>query len=236
MATATIRIKVASLQRERNYEILIRDGILEDLPVERLPLASTSSFFIVTDSNVARLYGSKLRDTLSESKRRVELVSFPAGEENKKIETASLVASKLSKLGADRSSMVIALGGGVVGDLAGFVASIYKRGIDYLQFPTTLLAQVDSSVGGKTGVDTPWGKNQLGTFHQPRGVLIDPLTLQTLPPQEVINGLAEIIKCAIIADREMFGQLSRLDKFGAGIPKEFIVDTCKIKAEVVSKD
>ncbi len=236
MATTKIRIRFASPPQEGSYQILIRDGILDDLPVEEPFFPKASHLFIVTDSNVVRLYGSKVRDALSEFNRRVELVSFPAGESHKRIETAFLVASKLSKLGADRRSMVIALGGGVVGDLAGFVASIYKRGIDYLQFPTTLLAQVDSSIGGKTGVDTPWGKNQLGTFHQPKGVVIDPLTLGTLPFQELINGLAEIIKCAIIADREMFDQLSRTDEVGAGILSGLIVNACKIKAEVVSVD
>ncbi len=236
MATTKIRIRFPSPQQGGSYQILIREGILDDLPVDEPFFPRVSDLFIVTDSRVGRLYGSRLRDTLSELNRRVELVSFPVGESHKRIGTAFLVASKLSKLGADRSSVIIALGGGVVGDLAGFVASIYKRGIDYLQFPTTLLAQVDSSIGGKTGVDTPWGKNQLGTFHQPKGVLIDPLTLETLPFQELINGLAEIIKCAIIADREMFDQLSRTDRVGAGILSGLIVTTCKIKARVVAVD
>ncbi len=236
MATTKIRIRFASPPQEGSYQILIRDGILDDLPVEEPFFPKASHLFIVTDSNVVRLYGGKVRDALSKFNRRVELVSFPAGESHKRIETAFLVASTLSKLGADRSSVVIALGGGVVGDLAGFVASIYKRGIDYLQFPTTLLAQVDSSIGGKTGVNTPWGKNQIGTFHQPKGVVIDPLALETLPFQELINGLAEIIKCAIIADREMFNQLSGTDKVDAGILSGLIVNACKIKAEVVSVD
>ncbi len=236
MATTKIKIKFASPHREGTYEIQIRDGILADLPVEEPSFSNASSLFVVTDSNVVRLYGKKVRDALSELSRRVELVSFPAGEAHKTIETAFRIASELSNLGADRSSVVVALGGGVVGDLAGFVASIYKRGIDYLQFPTTLLAQVDSSIGGKTGVNTAWGKNQIGTFHQPGVVIIDPQSLQTLPYQEMINGLAEIIKCAIISDREMFSQISRTDKIGPEILKGLIFKTCKIKAEVVSID
>ena len=107
----------------------------------------------------------------------------------------------MSDLGLDRRSVIVALGGGVVGDMVGFIASIFKRGIRYVQMPTTLLAQVDSSIGGKTGVDTSWGKNQLGSFYQPKAIFIDPSTLDTLPQSEVINGLGEMIKSGIIADR-----------------------------------
>jgi 3-dehydroquinate synthase len=236
--TRKVRIKVtfSSDDRNRGYEILIRDRILDDLAEGTLPLPNASSFVIVSDSNVSKLYGGKLLKGLSRVTKSAELVSFPAGEANKNVETAWKVASELSRLGADRKSMVIALGGGVVGDLAGFVASIYKRGVDYLQIPTTLLAQVDSSIGGKTGVDTTWGKNQLGTFHQPKGVFIDPQILLTLPPQEMLNGVAEITKCAVVADREMFSQLSKLTKFDSEIPREFIVRACRIKAGIVSKD
>ncbi|MDV3293646.1 MAG: 3-dehydroquinate synthase [Nitrososphaerales archaeon] len=233
----TVRVRVAfPPEAGRGYEVLIRDGILDDLAGGKFPLLDASSYFIVTDSKVYKLYGEKLRIGLSESKRRVGLVTFPAGEASKNLETAGLVASKLSKLGADRRSMLLALGGGVVGDLTGFVASIYKRGIDYIQLPTTLLAQVDSSIGGKTGIDTPWGKNQLGTFHQPRGVLTDPLALRTLPRREMLDGLAEIIKCAVIADRKMLDRLSALAESDSKITTDLIVDACKIKARVVSKD
>jgi 3-dehydroquinate synthase len=230
-----IRVTFSSDDRNRSYEILIRDRILDELIEGTLPLPNANSFIIVTDANVNKLYGSKLLKGLS-GVTKAGLVSFPAGEANKNIETAWKVASELSRLGADRRSVVIALGGGVVGDLAGFVASIYKRGVDYLQIPTTLLAQVDSSIGGKTGVDAPWGKNQLGTFHQPKGVFIDPRTLLTLPPHEILNGVAEIAKCAIVADREMFSQLSKLTKFDSDIPRKFIVRACRIKARIVSED
>lgn len=235
MRTARVRVAFPP-EAGRGYEVLIRDGVLDDLAGEKIPLPDASSYFIVTDSKVVKLYGEKMRVGLSGSKGRVEMVTFPAGEASKNLETAGLVASKLSKLGADRRSMLLALGGGVVGDLTGFVASIFKRGIDYIQLPTTLLAQVDSSIGGKTGVDTPWGKNQLGTFHQPRGVLTDPLTLRTLPRREMLDGLAEIIKCAVIADRKMLDRLSALVESNSKIATDLIVDTCKIKARVVSKD
>jgi len=236
MPTARIRVSLPYGGADRSYDVVIRDGILKELGSGRLPLPNGDSYYIVTDSTVARLYGRKLLNELSTTPPKVGIIIFPAGEASKKIETASTVASKLDRLGADRTSLILALGGGVVGDLAGFVASIYKRGIRYAQLPTTLLAQVDSSVGGKTGVDTRWGKNQLGTFHQPAGVLTDPLTLGTLPTAEIMNGLAEIVKCAIIADRDMLSELSNLTEFDSGTLRKFIFDTVRIKAEVVSKD
>lgn len=236
MPTTKVRVSLPSEGVDRSYEILIRDGILAQLGAGRLPLPEGNSYFIVTDSNVARLYGRKLHVALSRIEPKTGIITFPAGEASKNIETASTIASKLSRAGADRESVVLALGGGVVGDLAGFVASIYKRGVAYVQLPTTLLAQVDSSVGGKTGVDTQWGKNQLGTFHQPASVLTDPRTLSTLPSAEIMNGVAEVVKCAIIADREMFGQLRALTEFDSEIPRELIIDACRIKARVVSKD
>ncbi len=236
MPTARIRVSLPHGGADRSYDVVIRDGILKELGSGRLPLPNGDSYYIVTDSTVARLYGRKLLSELSRTHPKARIITFPAGEASKKIETATNVASKLDRLGADRASLILALGGGVVGDLAGFVASIYKRGIRYVQIPTTLLAQVDSSVGGKTGVDTRWGKNQLGTFHQPAGVLTDPLTLGTLPTAEIMNGLAEIVKCAIIADRDMLSELSNLTEFDSGTLRKFIVDAVRIKAEVVSKD
>jgi 3-dehydroquinate synthase len=169
----------------------------------------------------------------------VELLSFRAGEARKNVGTAWALASRLGALGAERGSVILALGGGVVGDVAGFVASVYKRGIGYVQIPTTLLAQVDSSIGGKTGVDAPWGKNQLGTFHQPLAVITDPTVLGTLPRREWINGLAEIVKCAVIADEGMFERISSLPAGfdgSSGIPVELIVGACRVKAGVVSRD
>jgi 3-dehydroquinate synthase len=236
MPTAKIRVSLPHEGADRSYHVVIRDGILKELGSGRLPLPDGDSYYIVTDSTVARLYGRKLFSELSRTHSKAGIITFPAGEASKKIETASAVASKLDRLGADRASVILALGGGVVGDLAGFVASIYKRGIRYIQLPTTLLAQVDSSVGGKTGVDTRWGKNQLGTFHQPVGVLTDPLTLGTLPPAGIMNGLTEIVKCAIIADRDMLSDLRNLSEFDSDTLRKFIVDAVRIKAEVVSKD
>jgi 3-dehydroquinate synthase len=236
MPTTRIRVNLPREGGDRSYEVLFRSGILGELSSGRLTLPEASSFFVVTDSNVAKLYGKRVLAGISSYGRKAEMVSFPAGEANKNIETAWSVAAKLSELGADRESLVLALGGGVVGDLAGFVASIYKRGIDFIQLPTTLLAQVDSSIGGKTGIDTPWGKNQVGTFHQPRQVMTDPLTLRTLPPGEKLNGLAEMIKCAVIASRGMFRRLAKVADFDSKIPDDVIINSCKIKARIVSED
>ena len=236
MGPTRIRVELSREDNDKSYDILIREGALSELGDGSLPPhTERSSYLIVTDSHVAKLYGKMVRSGLERLGRKVEMVSFPAGEANKNIETASTIASELSKLGADRESVILALGGGVVGDLAGFVASIYKRGIGYAQLPTTLLAQVDSSIGGKTGVDARWGKNQLGTFYQPLRVVTDPNTLKTLPHSEIVNGVAEMVKCAIVADREMFERISSLDGFDS-IPVELIVAACRIKAEVVSED
>ena len=169
----------------------------------------------------------------------MELLTFRGGEERKNVGTAWALASRLGALGAGRGSVIIALGGGVVGDVAGFVASIYKRGIGYVQIPTTLLAQVDSSIGGKTGVDAPWGKNQIGTFHQPLAVYTDPAVLGRLPRREWINGLAEIVKCAVVADEGMFERISSLPAGfdgSSGVRVELIVGACRVKADVVSRD
>ena len=236
MGIVRIRVPLPPGTEDRSYEILIREGLLDDLAEAEFPLPQASSVFIVTDSTVAKLYGEKLRAGLSRSGRAVGMVAFRAGEASKSIRTVWNIASRLSGLGADRESLLLALGGGVVGDLAGFVASVYKRGIGYVQLPTTLLAQVDSSIGGKTGVDAPWGKNQLGTFHQPSGVLTDPLVLKTLPPREILNCLAEIVKCAVVADRRMFERIAEQNGFQSEVPADFIVDACRIKADIVSKD
>ena len=231
--TATVRVDLSRGVGDRSYDVLIREGVLEELGAGSLRLPDAESYYVVTDSNVARLYGGRLRNGLSGQRRgRVELLSFRAGEARKNVGTAWA-------LGAERGSVILALGGGVVGDVAGFVASVYKRGIGYVQIPTTLLAQVDSSIGGKTGVDAPWGKNQLGTFHQPLAVITDPTVLGTLPRREWINGLAEIVKCAVIADEGMFERISSLPAGfdgSSGIPVELIVGACRVKAGVVSRD
>jgi len=197
-------------------------------------------WYILTDSNVSLLHGDRLLKVLRGNGLAAEIIEFAAGESSKTIATCIGLAEELLKRGADRSSGVIALGGGVVGDVAGFVASIYMRGIPCVQVPTTLLAQVDSSIGGKTGVDLPAGKNMLGTFLQPRAVFIDLAFLDTLPPREFTNGLAEIVKYGIIEDPELLAAIEEgaeaLQRRDPVFLERLVSTSCRIKKGVVEID
>ena len=233
MAPAALNI---SFERNRDKcTITIQNGILSRLASRREIFETASSICVITDDIVASLYASRVRNQLSRF-AKTSTVVFTHGEKSKTLKTSSVVASRMSDFGLDRKSIVVALGGGVVGDLAGFVSSIYKRGITYVQIPTTLLAQVDSSIGGKTGVDTDWGKNQLGTFYQPRAIFIDPETLDTLPHSEVINGLGEMVKSGIIYDARLFESIERLNSFKIDKLRNLIPQTCLVKTKVVAKD
>ena len=170
---------------------------------------------VVTDSNVDRLYGDKFVRSLEGEYARVERIVFPAGEKSKTLETSAELVRGFAALGLTRSDVAYALGGGVVGDLTGFAAATYMRGIDFIQVPTTLLAMVDSSIGGKTGVDIPEGKNLVGAFHLPKRIIRDVKFLETLPEKEMKNGLAEMIKTAVLFDEEMFAALRDLAAKGA---------------------
>lgn len=168
------------------------------------------------------------------------LLTIPHGEKSKSLKTAEKLLTTMTLLGFTRQDAVITLGGGVVGDLGGFIASVFMRGINYIHVPTTLLAMVDSSIGGKTGVDLATGKNLAGTFHQPKAVLIDQTVLKTLPKDEILNGAAEIIKCGVIADEPLFNLLEKdikkLLKLEKNITNKIITRCCKLKASIVSKD
>ena len=168
------------------------------------------SAVVVTDSNVDRLHGDRFVRSLEGRYARVERIVFPAGEKSKTLETYAELVRGFAALGLTRSDVAYALGGGVVGDLTGFAAATYMRGIDFIQVPTTLLAMVDSSIGGKTGVDIPEGKNLVGAFHLPKEIIRDVKFLETLPEKEMKNGLAEMIKTAILFDHEMFSVLEHL--------------------------
>ena len=218
----------------RSYHIEIGKEILKEIDFRQF---GASKYGIITDSNVKKLYGEDLQKFIQNQGLEVELFDFSAGENSKNWEVAGEIGRELVKKGFDRNSMIIALGGGVVGDLAGFVASLYERGIDYVQIPTTLLAQVDSSIGGKTGVNIPEGKNLFGSFYQPKAVFIDVEFLKTLPEEEMRNGLAEIIKYGMIRDSELFKYLEknysdRTDEFYLRIIK----NSCQIKAKIVEQD
>ncbi|MFH1714836.1 MAG: 3-dehydroquinate synthase [Elusimicrobiota bacterium] len=195
---------------------------------------------IITDENVNKLYTAKLESAIDEAGYFAVTKVIPAGEKYKNMDTVKIMYEECLAHNMDRGSIIIALGGGVVGDMAGFTASIYLRGIPFIQIPTTLLAQVDAGIGGKTGIDLPQGKNLIGTFYQPKFVWIDPNVLTTLDDKEYINGLAEVIKYGIIKDEKLFDYLKEnvkdvLEKNTNAL--EYILSACvKIKADVVAKD
>lgn len=202
--------------------------------------AKHQSLFLLTVSPVRRKWGKELLASLSSAGFTAKIVEMPNGEPHKKLATVEKLCEQLSRLGADRNSVIIAFGGGVVGDVAGLVASLYMRGVDLVQIPTTVLAQVDASIGGKTGVNLRAGKNLVGTFHHPSVVLIDPAVLSTLPEREFRAGLYEALKCGVIGKPELFLALENVDikKLRRDPVKlEWIItESVKLKAEVVSSD
>ena len=194
------------------YEILLERGLLSRAGEECAKLfAPGARAMIISDSNVYPLFGEKVAASLREAGFRVFSCTFPAGEQSKQLSTVEGFYRALAENHFTRSDFVVALGGGVTGDMAGFAAATFLRGIDFVQVPTSLLAQVDSSVGGKTGVDLPFGKNLVGAFHQPRLVLIDPDTLDALPPHFFADGMGEVIKYGCIRDKDLFENLKKQD-------------------------
>ena len=225
---------------ERSYEILLEPGSSRALGDRLKRLIDTAKVGIVTDRHVARHYLKPTVDSLKQAGFDPVAIVLPPGERTKTLATITRILDVLAAHKFERRSLVLALGGGVIGDLAGFAASIYQRGIPYVQVPTTLVAQVDSSVGGKTGVDHRLGKNLIGAFHQPKAVLIDPFLLHTLPRREWVAGLAEVIKYGIIADEALFSFLEasmpELLKLEGQAVMRAVARSCEIKAEVVAAD
>ncbi|SHO45671.1 3-dehydroquinate synthase [Desulfopila aestuarii] len=224
----------------RSYPIYVEQGCLERIGNDLARRNIGNRYAIITDTNVNSLYGEKLLEMLLSVGLKAKLFPFPAGEKSKTLFTVEALASRLALAGFDRHDAVIALGGGVTGDLAGFLASAYMRGIPFVQVPTTLLAQVDSSVGGKTGVDLPEGKNLFGAFYQPKAVYIDSNVLNTLPKEELLGGLAEVIKYGVIRDSEFFTFLEeyrrKILQLDQSVIQKLICRCCEIKAEVVAAD
>jgi 3-dehydroquinate synthase len=225
---------------QRSYVIRVGNGLLTLVGRECRRLGLGRRCAIITDENVAPRYAEAVEKSLMAAGFSPLRITLPAGEKSKSLKTVAACYDQLAAHRLERKSFIVALGGGVVGDLAGFVAATYLRGIALVQIPTTLLAQVDSSVGGKVGVNLKAGKNLVGSFHQPRLVLCDLTTLQTLPPRELRAGLAEVIKYGIIYDAALFRQLEkqmpRLLKLDAGLMGAVVARCCAIKAEVVSQD
>ncbi len=225
---------------DRAYPIFVQEGLLADIGADLKERKIGKRYVIIADDRVAELYGQAVVVSLEAVGLACDLITFPRGEENKNLTTIAGLTSRLAQLGVDRKDCLIALGGGVSGDITGFVAAIYMRGIPFVQIPTTLLAQVDSSVGGKTGVDIPEGKNLVGCFYQPRAVYIDSTVLQSLPPEELLNGLAEVIKYGVIYDADFFYFLNahreKIQALDLSVMEDVILRCCSIKAEVVEAD
>lgn len=219
-----------------NYSVIVLNGVLSSALNEIQKVGLTGKVAIISDSNVAPHYLVGLSEALKNSQYTVSEHIIPAGEASKSMSIATSVSQEMVQAGHDRGSFVIALGGGVVGDLAGFVASIFFRGIPFVQIPTTIVSQVDSSVGGKTGVNIPEGKNLLGAFHQPKLVLIDPEMLSTLPSREYREGYAEAIKHAAIRDPEMLKELNDMDLSQIPPSAELLAKNIAIKARIVEED
>ncbi|MBO0472727.1 3-dehydroquinate synthase [Enterococcus ureasiticus] len=221
-----------------SYDLTIEKGVLNGIGSWVKELWSPQKIVIITDTNVQPLYGELVQKSLKETGYEVATFVINAGEQSKSLSVAAEVYDFLADEGMTRSDGIIALGGGVVGDLAGFVASTYMRGLHFLQVPTTLLAQVDSSIGGKTAVNTKKAKNLVGTLAQPDGVLIDPATLDTLETRRIQEGIAEIIKSAAIADEKLWQKLDALtDELDLRAhATEIIAACCKIKRKVVEED
>jgi len=225
---------------ERSYPIYVAQGVLDRLPQVLRDLSAKSAVAVVTDTNVGPLYGDRVASLSREAGLRVAVCTLPAGEENKRLCHIEDLCGQFLEGGLDRSSLVIALGGGVVGDVAGFAAACYMRGIRHVQIPTSIVAQVDSSVGGKTAVDHPLAKNIIGAFHQPSAVLTDIDLLETLLDRELRAGLAEVIKHGVIADAALFEYLEQhADAILAKQPQALatpILESCRIKSAVVAED
>ena len=224
----------------RSYDIKIGSGLLAALGADCAALQLGRKCAVVSDTNVAPRYAKPALTSLKRAGFDPVLIAVPAGETAKRLKHVESCFNQLAKHRLERQSFIVALGGGVVGDLAGFVAASYLRGIPFVQVPTTLLAQVDSSVGGKTGVNLAAGKNLVGAFYQPRRVLCDLATFRTLPEREFRAGLAEVIKYGIIYDADLFARLERdmgkILRRDATVLAHIVARSCEIKADVVSQD
>ncbi|MBU4270663.1 MAG: 3-dehydroquinate synthase [Planctomycetes bacterium] len=235
-AAQTIRVNLA----ERSYDVEIGAGNLVDAGRFLVDRAKTTHVVLITDENVHKLHAMRAAESLGEQDIEVDVIVVDPGEQSKSPEAALSLWQGLLDLGADRRSVVAAVGGGVVGDLAGFVAATFARGLRFMQVPTSLLAQVDSSVGGKVGINLPEAKNIVGGFHQPIGVLVDIATLSTLPDREYLAGLAEAVKYGAALDAEFFGFLEQNAAVIVERKEEVLVSVvarcCRLKAEVVERD
>jgi 3-dehydroquinate synthase len=234
--TTTVRVQLS----ERSYDIEIGAGLLNSTGPFVAARARISHALVITDTNVNQPHAACVAKSLTEAGAHVDILVVEPGEQSKSVARANQLWQDFLNVGADRKSIVVAVGGGVIGDLAGFVAATYGRGIALVQVPTTLLAQVDSSVGGKVGVNLPGAKNMVGAFWQPRGVLIDTDVLNTLPAREYRSGLAEVVKYGVILDADFFADLEQhvdgLNQRRPDVLQYVVARCCRLKADVVEAD
>lgn len=232
----TVTVQLA----ERSYQIAVGTQLLERAAEFVRRHRAVAHAVVVTDENVENPHAACVAESLAAADVTVDMVVVPAGELTKSVDSAAALWEKFLELQADRKSVVVAVGGGVVGDLAGFVAATFARGLRFFQAPTSLLAQVDSSVGGKVGVNLPAAKNMVGAFHQPIGVLIDVDSLETLPEREYRSGLGEVVKYGVILDAEFFAFLEEhaaaIAQRHAPVLRHVVARCCRLKADVVEQD
>lgn len=225
---------------DRAYDIVVGRGLIADASVHIAPLLHQPRTLVICDENVAETWLEPLRDDFAANGVDLHTIVLPAGEATKSFAQFEQLTREVLQWRVERKSIIIALGGGVIGDLVGFTAACTMRGIDFIQIPTTVLAQVDSSVGGKTGINTPEGKNLVGAFHQPKLVLADTAALDTLPRREIAAGYAEIVKYGLLGDANLFGWLEdNGTKFFDGdeqVRRHAILASCRAKADIVAKD
>ena len=231
-------LKVATSQGK--YSIIIGHNTISDIGKYLKPILNNNRVFIISSRRIAKIYKGKLLNILNKNNIDAIFIVIKDGENQKNFDTISKISNTLLKKGIDRNDALIAFGGGVIGDITGFVSSITLRGVKFIQIPTTLLAQVDSSVGGKTGINTSHGKNLIGTFFQPKIVIIDINFLVTLPRRELLSGYAEIIKYGLIMDRSFFKWLVSNGKNVLKLDRKVLIKSiyysCKNKAKIVNKD
>lgn len=233
------RIPVSTPQR--SYQVVIEHGLLDRAGAcIRELFSDRKQLYIVTVPTVRRRWGKKLTASLKAEGLNAKILEMPEGERYKRLSTLEKLAEQLISMGADRDAVLVAFGGGVVGDVVGFLASVYMRGIDVVQIPTTVQAQLDAAIGGKTGVNLRKGKNLIGTFHQPRAVLVDLASLSTLPEREFRAGMYEAIKCGVIGRPELFERFERLEikklRKDGSLLEYVISQSVALKADVVSAD
>lgn len=227
-------MRTVSVNTNTPYDIVIERGIINRTGELVKSVSNSAKVCVITDSNVGAIYGEMVVGSLREAGFDTAMFTFEAGEKNKRLDTISSMYSFMADFNMSRKDLVVALGGGVTGDMAGFAAATYMRGINFVQIPTSLLAQVDSSVGGKTGVDIEQGKNLVGAFHQPIMVIIDPDTLGTLPDYYLCDGMGEVIKYGCIKDKKLFDTLESENAYD--IIDEIIFECVSIKRDVVERD